>query len=136
MTHTTKIGIIVKDDLLTWQKLNVTAFLASGIAANAPECIGAPYEDGSGNTYLPIFGQPVFIYAASAEHLQRTRTRAASREVPLGVYAKGMFVTNNDVDNRAVVKSAPAEELEIVGLALRTDAKTFDKIVNGLKLHP
>ena len=27
----TKIAIIIRDDLATWQKLNVTAFLMSGI---------------------------------------------------------------------------------------------------------
>jgi hypothetical protein len=92
MNHGTKIGIIVRDDLLAWQKLNVAAFLASGVAAATPECIGIPYEDGSGNKYLPIFGQPVFVYAASAEHLQRTRGRALSREVPMAIYTKDMFV--------------------------------------------
>jgi hypothetical protein len=34
-----------------------------------------------------------------------------------------------------VVKAVAAEDLDIVGIALRADAKTFDKIVNGLKLH-
>ena len=29
----TKIAIVLRDDLETWQKLNVTAFLASGVAA-------------------------------------------------------------------------------------------------------
>jgi hypothetical protein len=131
----TKIGIIVRDDLLVWQKLNVTAFLVAGISAAAPESIGDPYEDGSGNHYLPILGQPVFVYAASAEHLQRTRVRALSREMPMAIYTKDMFVTNNDIDNRAVVKAVAAENLDIVGIALRADAKTFDKIVNGLRLH-
>ncbi|HQS84868.1 MAG: hypothetical protein B7Y25_08220 [Alphaproteobacteria bacterium 16-39-46] len=135
MDHDTKIGIIVRDDLQTWQKLNVTAFLVAGIAAAAPETIGEPYEDGSGNTYLFILGQPVYVFAASAEHLQRTRNRALSREVPLAIYTKDMFATSNDKDNRAVVKAVQAEDLDIVGLALRADRKTFDKIVNGLKLH-
>jgi len=131
-----KIGIIIKDGLLDWQKLNVTAFLASGIAINDPECVGDLYEDGSGNKYLPLFGQPVWVFAASAEHLQRTRSRAQSRNVPLAVYTAGMFLTDNDVDNRAVVRAMPADELDIVGLAFKTDRKTFDKIVNGLKRHP
>jgi len=135
MTDGTKIGIIVRDDLLVWQKLNVTAFLVAGIAAAAPESIGDQYEDGSNNTYLPILGQPVFVYAASAEHLQRTRLRALSREVPTAIYTRDMFATNNDVDNRAVVKAVAADDLDIVGIALRADAKTFDKIINGLKLH-
>lgn len=134
--HDTKIGVIVRDDLETWQKLNVTAFLTAGIAASAPECIGEQYEDGSGNTYLPIFAQPVFVYAASTEHLQRTRTRALGREVPMAIYTKEMFSTSNDTDNRAVVQAVAANDLDIVGLAFRCDRKTFDKIINGLKLHP
>ena len=55
----TKIAIAVRADLEPWQKLNVTAFLASGIAANAEDIMGKPYEDGSGNTYLELFRQPV-----------------------------------------------------------------------------
>lgn len=135
MNHDTKIGVIIRDDLQTWQKLNVTAFLAAGIAATNLEIIGEQYEDGSGNMYIPILGQPVYIFAASGEHLQRTRTRALSREVPLAIYTKDMFTTNNDKDNRAVVKVVQAENLDIVGLALRADRKAFDKIINGLKLH-
>lgn len=133
--HDTKIGIIVRDDLEAWQKLNVTAFLVAGIAAANPEVIGEPYKDGSGNTYLPILGQPVFVYAASSEHMQRTRSRALSRGVPLAIYTLGMFATNNDKDNREVVRIVEADKLEIVGLALRADRKNFDKIVNGLKFH-
>lgn len=33
MRFDTKIAIAVREDLATWQKLNVTAFLASGLAA-------------------------------------------------------------------------------------------------------
>lgn len=135
MSHDTKIGVIVRDDLETWQKLNVTAFLLPGITAAAPETIGEPYEDGSGNIYLSLLGQPVHVFAASAEHMKRTRNRAISREVPLAIYTKEMFATGNDKDNRAVVKAVQAEDLDIVGLALRADRKIFDKIINGLKLH-
>ena len=35
----------------------------------------------------------------------------------------------------AVVKAVAADDLNIVGLALRADARSFDTIVNGLKLH-
>lgn len=133
--HDTKICVVIRDDLEIWQKLNVTAFLTAGVAANAPESIGQQYEDGSGNTYLPIFAQPVFVFSASSEHLQRTRVRALSREVPLAIYTKHMFATSNDVDNRAVVKAVVADSLDMVGLAFRAERKTFDKIVNGLKLH-
>ncbi|GEJ58774.1 DUF2000 family protein [Anaeromyxobacter diazotrophicus] len=33
----TKVAILVLDDLAVWQKLNVTAFLATGIAGLAPD---------------------------------------------------------------------------------------------------
>ena len=49
MRFDTKIVIAVRSDLAVWQKLNVTAFLASGIAAGIDEVAGKPYEDGSGN---------------------------------------------------------------------------------------
>ena len=41
----TKIAIVVREDLATWQKLNVTAFLMSGVVGAAPEIIGEPYRD-------------------------------------------------------------------------------------------
>jgi Protein of unknown function (DUF2000) len=31
----TKVAVVVRDDLATWQALNVTAFLMSGITAHA-----------------------------------------------------------------------------------------------------
>ena len=133
--HDTKIGVIVRDDMPVWQKLNVTAFLTAGVAAKNPDCIGVDDEDGSDNKYLPIFSQPVFVYAASSEHLQRTRTRALSREVPMAIYTKEMFATNNDVDNRVVVRAVKADDLDIVGIAFRAENKTFDKITSGLKFH-
>jgi hypothetical protein len=134
--HDTKIGIIVRTDLETWQKLNVTAFLSAGIAINFPQSHGETYKDGSGNQYLSIFNQPVFVYGATAQELQRTHTRASSREVPFALYTKEMFSTGDDKANRAVVKAVTTENLDIVGIALRAERKTFDKIVNGLKLHP
>ena len=60
----TKIAVILRQDLATWQKLNVTAFTISGIAASADDVTGEPYGDGSGNIYLPMFRQPVPSRAA------------------------------------------------------------------------
>ena len=36
MQFDTKIAVILRDDLPTWQKLNVTAFTMSGIAGTTP----------------------------------------------------------------------------------------------------
>jgi hypothetical protein len=46
MQFDTKIAIVIRTDLEAWQKLNVAAFLSSGITAAFPECIGEPYCDG------------------------------------------------------------------------------------------
>ena len=43
MLFETKIALVIRDDLASWQKMNVAAFLASGIAASYPESIGEPY---------------------------------------------------------------------------------------------
>lgn len=133
--HDTKISIVVREDLQIWQKLNVVAFLASGIAAHAPETIGAPYRDADGTPYLAILGQPVLILGADADGLAKAHRRALSRNLPLAVYSQGMFETGNDVDNRAVVSALPAEDLRLVGLATRGIRSDVDKALKGLKLH-
>src|SRR5512142_269224 len=69
MRFDTKIAIAVRSDLAVWQKLNVTAFLASAIGAGVDEVAGKPYEDGSGNRYLEMFRQPVLVYAGPGETL-------------------------------------------------------------------
>jgi len=103
----TKIAIAVRADLEAWQKLNVTAFLASGIAASAADIMGKPYEDASGNTYLELFRQPVVVYAADAGTLTQAHQRALARAMPMAIYTMDMFQTGHDDDNRAVVRPPP-----------------------------
>jgi hypothetical protein len=57
-TFHTKIAVVVREDLATWQKLNVTAFLTSGIVGAADGLLGAPYEDAAGNVYHRLLVQP------------------------------------------------------------------------------
>lgn len=57
----TKLAIAVGDDLADRQKLNITAFLASGRAGALPELMGAPYVDADGGAYLPLLGHPVVV---------------------------------------------------------------------------
>jgi hypothetical protein len=136
MRFDTKIGIVVRDDLAVWQKLNVTAFLASSVAGNVAETIGEPYEDGSGNEYLPMFRQPVLVYAADAEALGRVREAAVRRGLRTAVFTEEMFKTGHDADNRAVVRAVAAEELSLVGLAVYGPKNPLDKTLKGLTLHP
>ncbi|BCL17539.1 DUF2000 family protein [Micromonospora sagamiensis] len=132
----TKIAVVLRDDLEGWQRLNITAFTVSGIAATVDNVVGEPYVDGSDNTYLPMFRQPVLVFAANAEKLRQIHERGLRREVPMAVYTEELFVTNNDEDNRAAVRAVAADKLRLVGLALRADRKTVDKIVKGASLHP
>jgi len=132
----TKIAIAVRADLQQWQKLNVTAFLASGIAASTGEVIGKAYEDDSGNTYLELFRQPVLVYAADAGALSAAHQRAIARELPVAVYTEDMFATGNDEDNRAVVRAVAAAELRFAGIAVYGPRNAVDKLLKGVTLHP
>lgn len=132
----TKIAIAVRGDLAVWQKLNVTAFLSSGVAHSRPEAVGKPYEDASGNTYLAMIGQPVMVYAAEARTLARTLARARSRGLDAALYTADLFASDNDDDNRAAVREVPVEELDLVGVAVHGHRADVDKVTRGLRLHP
>lgn len=136
MRFDTKIAIVVRDDLAGWQQLNVTAFLASGIAAAFGDTIGKPYEDGSGNRYLELFRQPVLVYAGDRASLGAVRERAVSREMATAIYTEDMFSTGFDEANRAVVRDVPAAELRLAGLAVYGPRNAVDKVCKGLSLHP
>jgi hypothetical protein len=131
----TKIAVVLRDDLVTWQKTNVTAFLISGIAGTVPGVVGEPYRDASGNEYLPMFVQPVLVYEADAQALRRAYERALSRGVMPAVYTQELFATNHDEANRAEVAKVAAEDLDLVGVAFRAERKTVDKIVDRLRFH-
>jgi len=126
----------VRDDLAVWQKLNVTAFLTSGIVGRAAGLIGAAYEDAAGNTYNPLVIQPVIVLAADAAALRAIYRRAMERGVRLSLYIEDMFKTGHDEANRAAVKRYRPDEMTGVGLALRDDKKIVDKITKGARMHP
>jgi hypothetical protein len=132
----TKIAIAVQADLAAWQQLNVTAFLASAVAGGAPETIGEPYRDGSGNGYLPMFRQPVLVYAADAAVLTQVRSLAVGRGLAVAVYIEEMFKTGHDEANRAAVNAVAADDLPLVGLAVYGPRNAVDKAMKGLPLHP
>jgi hypothetical protein len=135
MQFDTKIAVVIRTDLEAWQKLNVAAFLAGGIAAAFPECVGEPYEDGSGTPYLQLIGQPILIFGADRTALTRALERALARGVKPAVYTEEMFTTTHDAANRAAVKAVVRPDLKLVGLALRAERKMVDKIIDGLKFH-
>ena len=131
----TKIAVVLREDLLTWQKLNVTAFTVSGIAGTAEGIVGPRYEDASGRQYLPMIVQPILIFSANADQIKTVFERAVSRNLEFSIYTEELFSTGNDDDNRAAVKAVPTSELKIVGMALRAEKGAVDKVLKGLSLH-
>jgi hypothetical protein len=133
----TKVAVAVRDDLAVWQRLNVTAFLVSGITAQAgPEAIGEDYVDADGRRYLPLLVQPVLVFEAPAAKLRTVLERAERRGTPLALYTQEMFSTGADPENRAAVRAVPTAELDLVGLAMRAPHRDADAILRGLKRHP
>jgi hypothetical protein len=133
----TKVAVIVRNDLATWQRLNVTAFLMSGITARAGAmAIGEPYLDADDREYLPLLVQPVLVLTAARSKLHTVRERAQRRDIPLALYTAEMFATGNDADNRAAVRAVETAELDLVGLAVRAPHRDADAVLRGLRRHP
>ena len=109
-TYQNKIAIIIRADLLEWQKLNVAAFLASSVAVKFPETHGRPFVTLSGTEYLPFPKNPTLI--------------------------KPLFATKGEEDNLAEILKLPDEEQDLVGIVLYGENKQVDKAIDGLKLHP
>lgn len=136
MKFDTKVAVVLREDLAVWQKLNVTAFAISGIAASVPGITGEAYEDASGNRYLPMLVQPVMVFAATPEDIRAVYERAMGLGAKLAVYTEDLFRTGFDAANRAAVKAVQSSDLNLVGIALLEDKKVADKILRGLRLHP
>jgi hypothetical protein len=132
----TKISVLLRDDLEPWQRLNVCAFLISGITAAGPELIGEPYQDGDDVTYLAMLGQPVLVLAGSKELLTTAHTRALARGLPLAVFTSDLFATGNDRDNRAAVRAVRSAQLDLVGMAVHGPRNAVDKVFKGARMHP
>lgn len=135
MRFETKIAVVVREDLLVWQKLNVAAFLASGIAAGAPGTIGEPYADRDGRGYRAIFGQPVTVLTGDAAALRTAFDQALGRELMLALYTDDMFATGHDAANRETVAARTTAALPLAGFAVHGPRNAVDRALKGLRLH-
>jgi hypothetical protein len=132
----TKIAIVLRSDLASWQALNVAAFLTSGIVAQSPEVIGKPYRDRAGNIYNPLSIQPVIVLTADQATISNIHRRSLERDIRTCLYVEEMFSTGHDAANRAVFEQFAPEDAKVVGIAMRADRKLVDKITKGAKMHP
>lgn len=132
----TRIAVVLRADLAPWQRLNVTAFLVSGLGTRIPEVIGEPYADADDTGYLPMFRQPVMVFEGAKEVLTAAHTRAVGRELPVAVFTSDLFATGNDRDNRAAVRAVRRADLDLVGMAVHGPRNAVDKILKGARMHP
>lgn len=131
-----KIAIVLRRDLLDWQKLNVTAFLASAIAIYFPATHGQPLVTASGTQFLPFLRHPILVYGAEgAAQLLKAFERAQERNLHIGIYPRALFATKNEEDNLAITAQLANQELDLVGIILYGENKFVDKSLKGLKFH-
>lgn len=132
----TKVAVLLRNDLVGWQRLNATAFLISGITARFPGLVGEPYQDADGVGYLPMLGRPVLIFEGSAELIRQAHRRALRRELAMSIFTNDLFSTGNDVDNRAAVAKINTEDLDLVGIAVHGPRNAVDRTLKGAHMHP
>lgn len=132
----TKIAVLLREDLETWQRLNVTAFLVSGLGTALPEVVGEPYADADDTAYLPMFRQPVLVFEGTKELMALAHQRALSRSLLMAVFTSDLFSRGNDRDNRAAVRATSRDELDLVGIAIYGPRNAVDKTLKGSRMHP
>ncbi|WP_299380612.1 DUF2000 family protein [uncultured Kiloniella sp.] len=131
----TKIAVVLRDDLQTWQALNVTAFLSGGLAGENQTIIGEAYRDRMGNNYNALIRQPIIVLSACENTIQKIHQRSLTRGVKSSLYIEEMFSTGHDAANRAVFAEYDPEDAKVVGIALHSDKKIVDKITKGAKMY-
>lgn len=136
MTYDEKIAIVIRGDLLNWQKLNVTAFLASSVAIKFPETHGAAFVTASNTEYLPFIKHPILIYKAEdSAQITRAFNRAKDRELYIGIYTEPLFATKSEAENLVEIAKLPDEELNLVGIIMYGENRKVNKALQGLKFH-
>ena len=135
MEFDTKLAIVVAEDLAVWQKLNVIAFLTSGIIGENSDIVGEEYVDGSGRRYSPLCIQPAVILKSNRGRLSTFLERAHKRGVRAAIYIEDMFATGHDGANRMTVAQYETQRLPLVGIGVRAERKEVDKVFKGAKLH-
>ena len=115
----TKVAVVVRDDLETWQRLlNVTALLVGGVTAARPRAGRSPVRGRRRRrttcacSAFPCWSSrpPPRTLAQRPPDRARRSDRSTSRSTPATCSATG-----HDADNRAVVTAAaPGSDLDLV----------------------
>ncbi|KDM66082.1 DUF2000 domain-containing protein [Acidiphilium sp. JA12-A1] len=130
-----KTAIIVLETLPTWQKLNVTAFLATGIGDASPNAMGEIYHDAADRPFTRLFGEPIVIFTAPQGILVHALNQALTRDLTRAAYVDAMFFQPNGEAGRAVFRREPLDAPNLVGLALRGPRNEVNGATKGARLH-
>ncbi|MCT4590910.1 MAG: DUF2000 domain-containing protein [Carboxylicivirga sp.] len=136
MTYENKVAMVIKNDLMDWQKLNVASFLASSVAVKFPETHGKAFVNASESEYLPFIKHPILVYKADDQaQINRAFQRAKQRDLDIGIYTKPLFSTKNEDENHVEISKCTDENQELVGIIIYGENKKVNKALNGLKFH-
>ena len=131
-----KIALVIKNDLLTWQKLNVASFLTSSIAIKFPETHGKGFVNASDSEYLPFIKHPILVYKADNNaEIIRAFNRAKERQLHIGIYTVPLFATKNELENHIEIAKYTDDNQVLVGIAIYGELKKVNKAIDGLKFH-
>jgi hypothetical protein len=136
MEYENKIAIILKNDLANWQKLNVTAFLASSIAIQFPETHGSSFVNASNSQFLPFIKQPILIYKADTDaEIKKVYNKAKEKSLHIGIYTEPLFSTKSAEENYIEIAKYTDETQVLIGIIIYGETKKVYKALGGLKLH-
>ena len=136
MASENKIAIVIKNDLESWQKLNVASFLASSVAIQFPDTHGKPFINASKSEYLPFIKHPILIYKADTDaEIKRAFNRAKERELNIGIYTASLFATKSEEENLIEIAKYKDDEQNLVGIVVYGDSKKVNKALDSLKFH-
>jgi len=130
----TKIAVVLLEQLLSWQKLNVTAFLASGVANKYPETMGPEFTDATKINYMAIFRQPVMIFSANQNELRNAYNTARERKLDVGIYTELIFSTQGDENLAAIAKYSEADQ-SLVGIIIYGKSELVNECTKKISLH-
>ena len=133
----TKIAVLLRDDLAVWQRLNVTAFLVSGIGTGASRADRRAVSGRRRHAYLPEFRQPVMVFEGGKETADggarqgagpRARTSRCSPRT-----CSPPATTRTTARRCAPCRGA---DLDLVGIAVYGPRNAVDKALKGAAKHP
>ena len=131
----TKIAVLLRDDLATWQRLNVTAFLVSGIAtpsrswsARRTATRTAPGTCRCSASRCWSSRDRAMLVGAHARALVPRRCRSRSSRPTCSPPATTGTTARRSGGRR--------ETLDLVGLAVHGPRNAVDKVLKGASMHP